>query len=288
MSKLFIMKVAITAVSGQLGAAIAQAVAQVVGKENVVALARTPEKIAHLGYEARKGDYASPEDFETGLRDVEVLLVVSMTGDPALRPPLHKSVFEAAKGAGVRKVVYTSVIGAEEGSHFSNVVRSNRQTEADLKVSGLDYVIGRNGIYIEPDVEYMEEYRKAGKISNCAGEGRCSYTTRPELAYAYARMMTEEKHNGQTYNLTGEAISQSRLAELLNLAFGTQLTYEALSVADYLQERQAELGEFMGTIIAGIYEGIQQGKSEVDSDFEKAAGRPHQPWELYFTELKNS
>ena len=44
---------------------------------------------------------------------------------------------------------------------------------------------------------------------------------------------------------------------------------------DYKKERQVALGEFLGTIIAGIYEGIRNGANEVVSDYEKAAGRPH-------------
>lgn len=42
------MKIAVTAASGQLGAAIVKATAEVVSSENVVALARTPSKAEHL------------------------------------------------------------------------------------------------------------------------------------------------------------------------------------------------------------------------------------------------
>ena len=66
----------------------------------------------------------------------------------------------------------------------------------------MDWVIGRNGIYIEPDIEYIEAYKKSGGIINCAGDGRCGYIIRPELACAYARMLTQEKHNTQTLNRT--------------------------------------------------------------------------------------
>jgi NAD(P)H dehydrogenase (quinone) len=45
-------------------------------------------------------------------------------------------------------------------------VRSNRQTEEDVKASGLEWVIGRNGIYIEPDVEYAPKYVERGEIAN--------------------------------------------------------------------------------------------------------------------------
>ncbi|NNE97871.1 MAG: SDR family NAD(P)-dependent oxidoreductase, partial [Pyrinomonadaceae bacterium] len=138
-------------------------------------------------------------------------------------------------------------------------------------------VIGRNGLYIEPDLEYLENYINGGEISNCAGVGKCSYTNREELGYAYAKMLTDKKHNSQIYNLVGEPISQNKLAELINQVFNTELVYNPVSVRAYASERKEELGEFIGTIIAGIYEGISIGAFDVRSDFEKAVGRPHKP-----------
>ncbi|MEH6453065.1 MAG: NAD(P)H-binding protein [Psychromonas sp.] len=152
---------------------------------------------------------------------------------PDKRIGQHRNVIEAAKKAGVKKIVYTSVQGAEQNTAFSPVIQSNRQTEQDIRESGLAWVVGRNGIYIEPDVEYIDSYQKEQGISNCAGDGKCGYTTRTELAYAYAKMLTEDKHNGQTYNLHGEAISQYQLADYMNLAFGTHLTYTPMTVEQY-------------------------------------------------------
>ncbi len=149
----------------------------------------------------------------------------------------------------------------------------------------MSYVIGRNGIYIEPDVEYIDSYKKEGAIRNCAGDGKCGYTTRPELAYAYAKMLTQDKHNGQTYNLNRDSITQHQLAAYLNLAFGTSLTYQPMGVEEYKKERVNELGDFIGTVIAGIYQGIKEGKSDNPSDFKKATGRNHQSWDEYFSKL---
>jgi len=140
----------------------------------------------------------------------------------------------------------------------------------------------RNGIYIEPDIEYIEAYKKSGGIFNCAGDGRCGYTTRPELAYAYARMLIQDKHHAQTYNLHGEAITQYQLAEYLNHAFGTDLIYTPIKVEEYRKERTAELGEFLGNIITGIYQGIREGKADNPSHFFEAAGREHESWQTYF------
>jgi NAD(P)H dehydrogenase (quinone) len=43
----------------------------------------------------------------------------------------------------------------------------------------------------------------------------------------------------------------------------------------YLESRKAELGDFLGTVIGGIYEGIRKGKFDGASDFEHVAKRPH-------------
>lgn len=281
-------KIGVTAVSGQLGSEIAKATIKVVGAEHVIGLARTPANAPELlGIEIRPGDYDSPGDLEKSLQGINSLLIVSGMDSPDKRVEQHRQVITAAKRAGVEKIVYTSVQGAEDNTAFSPIIQSNRQTENDVRNSGLQWVIGRNGIYIEPDVEYIEEYKRRGEIANCAGDGMCGYTTRPELAYAYARMLTDSKHNGRIYNLHGEPMTQKQLAEYLNKAFGTDLKYRTMSVAEYRAERITELGEFIGNVIAGIYEGIRSGAANNESQYSIAAGRNHQSWQEFFDGLKS-
>lgn len=270
------MKIAVTSASGQLGSAIVKALIPEIGKENVIAIARTPEKARHLDVEVRKGDYYNREDYNEALKGVNKVLLVSGMDDPQKRIQQHRNVIEASKHNGVQKIVYTSIIGDEEKTAFKPIVKSNRQTEDDIRNSGLQYVIGRNGIYIEPDLEYIDTYVKAGGITNCAAEGKCTYNSREELGFAYAQILLNEALNGQTLNLVGEAITQAQLATYINQVYQTHLKYTAISVEAYKKERQAALGEFLGTIIAGIYEGIRNGANNVPSDFEKAAGRAHQ------------
>jgi NAD(P)H dehydrogenase (quinone) len=269
------MKIAVTSVSGQLGASIAKALIKEIGKENVIGIARTPEKAKHLDIEIRKGDYNSRTDFDAALKGVDKVLLVSGMDQPQKRIQQHRNVIEAAKLNGVQKIVYTSIVGDEENTAFSPVVQSNRQTEEDVRSSDLQWIIGRNGIYIEPDLEYMDTYIKEGGITNCAADGKCTYTSREELGFAYAQLLLNDKLNGQTLNLVGEAITQTQLAEYINQVYKTNLKFTSISVEDYKKERQAALGEFLGTIIAGIYEGIRNGANEVVSDYKKAAGRPH-------------
>ena len=89
-------------------------------------------------------------------------------------------------------------------------------------------------------------------------------------------MLLKDHLNNNRFNLAGESITQSDLAELINKVFQTNLTYHPVSVEAYATERKEELGDFMGTIITGIYEGIRIGVNDVTSDFEKVAQRAHQ------------
>jgi NAD(P)H dehydrogenase (quinone) len=273
------MRIAVTAASGRLGSTIILELAKAVGIENVIGIARTPEKVNHLGVEIRKADYNNPADFIRAFQGIDTALLISGMAAPDKRIEQHRNVLNAAAQTSVNKLVYTSIIGPESGTAFSPIVQSNRQTENDLQHSGLDWVIGRNSLYIEPDLDYLDAYKKSGKISNPAAEGRCTYTSRPELALAFSKMLIEDKHNGKTYNLAGPPISQYELAKTINRVYHTNIDYECIPLKDFCKDRKKDLGDFMGNIVCGIYEGIKLGAFDADSDYELAAGRKHKSTE---------
>jgi NAD(P)H dehydrogenase (quinone) len=154
----------------------------------------------------------------------------------------------AAERVGVKRLVLAGIVVAESGGGFNPVQQVSIATEEYLKRSSLEWGIGQNGIYIEPDLEYIDNYRKAEKIANCAADGHCAYTCRPELALAYAQMLTKRTHLGETYVLAGQPITQEELAAAINEVFGTDLRYESLSVDECRSERQAALGDFLGAV----------------------------------------
>ncbi len=270
-------KVAVTASGGHLGATIVNQLLNDLGKENVVGIARTPAKARHLGVEIRKGDYNILDDFKSALYGIDALVLVSSPDHPEKRHQQHKNIINAAKFNNVNKIVYTSIVGIEEGTGFSDVVSSNRQTEMDLRESGLNWVIGRNGLYLEPDLKSVESYVAEGSITNSAGNGKCGYSCRHELASAYSKMLMEDMHNGKVYNLVGEPVTQQELAEMINEVFGANLVYKEVSVEEFTNSRKEALGEFLGGIIGGIYETIRLGGFDVESHFKLATGRAHKP-----------
>ncbi len=280
------MKIAITAASGQLGRAIAESTVKKVGKEKVIAVARTPENVTHLGIEVRKGDYNDKPSLSMAFEGVDTVLLVSSNDFPQLRLQQHSNVINIAKEVGVKKIVYTSIVGKEKQNTFSEVITSNRDTEKYLRASGIDWIIGRNGLYANPDLEFVEYYVKTGKIVNSAGEGKCAYTTREELAEAYAELLSNDAHNQQTYFLGGEAITQSELAQIISEIYQRTVVFEDMEPEAYTQSRMESMGTFMGRTIGGIYHGIRQGAFNFISDFEKVTGRKHITMQAYFSQNK--
>jgi len=269
------MRLAITAASRQLGAAIVNEAVRQLGSKHVIGIARNPEKTAHPVVGFRQGDYNDEEGYRHALKGIEVVLLVSGLDAPDKRIEQHRNVINAARTAGVRKLVYTSIFGEPGKGAFDPIIEANRQTEKDIIDSGLEWSIGRNGLYLEADLEYLDHYFKDGKIANCAGDGRCAFTTREELAKAYLALIKRDELNGSVYNLVGEAITQQELVDAINRVYGSDLKFESKSVDDYRRDRITAHGEVFGTIISGIYEGIRNGAFEIESDFRKVTGRDH-------------
>jgi NAD(P)H dehydrogenase (quinone) len=269
------MKLAVTAASGQLGAAIVNEAVRQIGGRHVIGIVRDPEKNALTDVEMRQGDYNYGEGYKHALRGIEVVLLVSGMDAPEKRIDQHRNVINAARAEGVRKIVYTSIFGETGKGAFDPIIEANRQTETDIIESGLEWSIGRNGLYLEADLEYLDHYFRDGKIANCAGEGRCAYTTREELAKAYLELITRDEFNGSVYNLAGVAITQKELVDAINEVYGSDMQFESMGVEEYRRDRIAAHGEVFGTIISGIYEGIRNGAFEIESDFRKVTGRNH-------------
>ena len=127
------MSIAVSAVSGQLGAQIVQRL-MATGQAQSVGLARTPEKVRIDGLEVRPGEYSNQATLARSLSGIETLVMVSLNTPPDERTEQHRSALRAAMQAGVRRIIYTSVQGAEQGTAFSPVIQSNRQTEADINL----------------------------------------------------------------------------------------------------------------------------------------------------------
>jgi NAD(P)H dehydrogenase (quinone) len=276
------LNVAVTACNGRLGRAILRYLCDEIGAEHVIGVARVPARIEIDGIDKRAGDYQSTEAMTAALRGVDTVIMIS--APVALdtdRVRMHRNVIEAAKSAGVRKLLFTSIIGngKEAGTLYEPTQNVNRQAEADIMSSGLEWVIGRNGLYIELDLNHILRANESGVYSNNGGEGRCGYLTIDELAYAFARLATSDAHNGKVFNLIGELQTQAELVATANEVFGLNVEYRPISdeanIARFMADAAiAARGRVVAEMLTGCFQCIRNGAFDVPSNYAEAAGRP--------------
>lgn len=287
------MKTAVSAASGRLGHAVLRELLANTAAEDIVAIARTPDKVLVTGIEKRPGDYNSVDSMAAALAGIDTLIMISAPVGDWDRVVLHRNVIAAARKAGVRKLLFTSVIGngQEQQTWFWGAQQVNRQAEADLKASGLQWVVARNGLYLEMDLRHIIHANASGVYRNVGGAGECGYITIDELAFAIARLAQSDSHNGRTFNLVGPNLSQAALVQLANEVLGLNVRYETLSdeenIALLMQdEKIAVRGKDVARMLTGCFQCVRNGAFDVRSDFEAAAGRPVKSTRRMMEELR--
>lgn len=227
------MKIGITGATGQLGSLVIEHLKSKTASENIVALVRNQEKAAGLGVESRSFDYNNPETLKQSLSGIDYLLLIS-SSEVGQRARQHKNVIEAAKEAGVKWIVYTSLLHADTSS--LSLAGEHLETEALLKDAGIPVTILRNGWYTENYLGSVDSALKAGAFIGSAGEGKISSAARNDFAEAAAVVISDPKHQGKVYELAGdESYTLSDLAKEISKQAGKEIPYNNLEEAQYAE-----------------------------------------------------
>lgn len=225
------MTIAITGATGQLGQLVVAKLKEKVAATDIVALVRSPEKASNLAVAARQANYVEPETLDAALAGVDKLLLIS-SSEIGERFAQHRNVIEAAQKAGVKHIVYTSLLHADVSP--LSLAEEHRQTEALLKSSGLPCTILRNGWYTENHASSTRAALAAGMFIGSAGDGKISGAPRIDYAEAAVAVLTSNGHEGKTYELAAdEAWTLSDLAAEISKQTGKHIPYKDLPERDY-------------------------------------------------------
>jgi NAD(P)H dehydrogenase (quinone) len=271
------MTIAITGATGHLGRLVVQSLTTKVPAADVVALVRSPKKAADLGVAVREADYERPDTLDRALAGIDTLLLISGPV-PGLRVAQHHNVIEAAKRAGVQRIVYTSALHADTSP--LDIAPDHRATEAALKASGVPYTILRHGWYTENYTGSISGALAGGALLGSAGDARISSATRADYAEAVAAVLAGAGHEGQTYELAGDqAWTLSNLAAEISRQTGRTIPYRNLPTAEYAAIlTSVGLPAGLAQAIAGWDVAAAQGALFDDSQqLSRLIGRPTTP-----------
>jgi NAD(P)H dehydrogenase (quinone) len=229
-------KIAISGASGDLGRRITAELLEAVTPEDLTLVTRTPEALqqhATQGVRVCQANYNDPTALTSAYRGIDVLMLISGL-DVTHRVPEHRNAIHAARSAGVRHIVYTSVAGI----HPRNPTLSASDhiaTESDLRSCGLSYTVLRDATYSEvfPTIVAPSALR-AGKWFQVQGKGRLAPVSKADIARCAAVILRDaDFHAGATYEITGpELLTFREIAALTAEVYGSPIEFIEVSEAE--------------------------------------------------------
>ncbi|MBP2236989.1 NAD(P)H dehydrogenase (quinone) [Sinorhizobium kostiense] len=219
----------VTGAAGQFGKLVLDALLAS-GKTNpadIIATSRDVAKLADYaakGVQTRAADFDDPASLDKAFAGATRILIIStdVLDQPGKRLKQHLAAVEAAKKAGAKHILYTSMANPEgsvipfAGDHLG--------TENAIKATGIPHTILRNAWYMENLFLALPHALASGQWFSSAGEGRISHVARGDLARAAAAALESGSNESRTYTLTGaEARTTEEIAALAADATGKKL-----------------------------------------------------------------
>ena len=227
-------KLILTGVDGNLGGKAADFLLELTTPENLIFTGydrASLERYAAKGVETRVADFNRREGLEAAFEGGDVMALVSMPFVGAKRQRAHGNAVDAAKDAGVTKIVYTSLVNASDPTNPSVEKKDHIWTEEHVKAADLDYIFLRNSQYAEAMVtNYFTYAHGDGVLKNSQGDGLMAYISRVDCAKAVAHALLASDQHHAVLNINGpELMTISEFVAIGNEATGNHVTYQEIT-----------------------------------------------------------
>lgn len=217
-------------------------------------------------------DFLRPETFAPALAGVSALFL--------LRPPaisdVHRTLnrlIDAALAAGVRRVVFLSVIGADTRGYVPHA-----KVEAHLRQGPGEWTFLRAGFFAQNLGDaYRADIRDHDELFVPAGDGRAAFVDARDLAEVAARTLVEDGHAGRAYTLTGpHAFGFAEVAAMLSDELRREIRYARPGALRYASRlRRRGLPRMQVLVQTLLHVGLRFGQAEaVDPTLGELLGGP--------------
>jgi NAD(P)H dehydrogenase (quinone) len=225
-------RIAISGASGDLGRRVGEILLGKMDPRDLTLVTRHPQNRADAaarGVRVVPGNYRDPDSLEKAYAGSDVLMVISGHA-VAKRIPEHRNAIAAARKAGIKHIVYTSVAGI----HPRNPTISAGDhivTERDLHESGLGYTSLRNQTYSELITPMAQSALESGIWLQVGDKGLISPVSKNDIALCAATCLLEpEKHSRVTYEITGpELLSFRDIADKFSRLYQVPIGYKIVT-----------------------------------------------------------
>ena len=227
-------KTIITGVDGNFGGYSARSILNKMDKTDLIFTSPNRKVLAGFavqGIDARYADYTDPEQLVGAFAGGDTLLLISVPQVGEKRRMMHKNAIDCAVKAGVRKIIYTSIVGAGVPENEAYEIADHKFTENYIRQSGLTFVILRDAQYCEAMISSFEQAAATdGVLSNNMGDGRMAHVARNDCAEAAACVAAGAGEDNNVYYITGPtANTMEEFVAIGSAATGKKVVYKYIS-----------------------------------------------------------
>ena len=255
----------VTGATGKLGKLVLEELlASGIAPARIIATSRDITKLADYtakGVQTRIADFDDPASLDTAFAGADRILIISTDAldQPGKRLKQHLAAVAAAKKAGARHILYTSMPSPE--TSVIPFAPDHLGTENAIKATGIPYTILRNGWYMENLFMALPHALETGHWYSSSGEGRLAHIARADAARAAAAALAAPTSESRTYTLTGgELRTTDEIAALVAAATGKPL--EVVHISDEALAgglKSAGLPDFLVPIVVSFDANTREG-----------------------------
>ena len=210
-----------------------------------------------------------------------------------MRPPQISNIkrdmvpaLQAAKSAGVKHMVFLSLIGIE-----NNKVVPHYKVEQWILTSGLDYTFLRCSFFMQNlNTTHLAEIRDRDEIYIPVGNAKTSFLDVRDIGAVAALALTENGHAKKAYDLTGsEALDYYKVAEMFSEVLDRKITYQNPSSMQFFR-RQTQNNKLMFALVTTwLYDNTRKGMAEtVTGEVKRLLGKDPILMRNYIEDYKSS
>ncbi|MDP9428322.1 MAG: NAD(P)H-binding protein [Actinomycetota bacterium] len=228
--------IAVTGATGALGRRVVDRLAGTPGVRLrlVVRDAARAPRVPGAEVVAAPGGYADGAGLAAALDGAHTVYLVS-AAEAEDRLHQHRTAVRALADAGVRRVVYTSFVGAGRPDPTFTLVRDHTATEEAVRATGLRHTFLRHCMYADFVPFFAVPEDGQAVIAAPAGDGRAAFVSRDDLADVAAAVLRDDcpTLDGAALEVTGpEAVSLADAAAVLAEITGRPATYRRQTVEE--------------------------------------------------------
>lgn len=228
-------------------------------------------------------DWENPETWPAVLSGANTVYI---TFQPDLAIPAATEIIREftllATRLGVQKMVLLSGRGEKEAQVCEEIVKASAKEWTIVRASWFNQNFSES-FFLEPVL--------AGFVALPRAEALEPFTDADDIADVVTECLLNDKHNGQTYELTGpELLTFSEAVSIIAKASDRTIQFQPLTLEEYNQMlREYQVPEDYIWLVNYLFEQVLDGRnSSITNDIEKVIGRKPTDFGTYAKETAKS